>query len=103
MNVLLGDKPNAIAHVLIKSIQSGAKAEELAAIVAYAAALRIAQFPNSNELSDWDTALHTFTFASADLETTEPVIWRIESGRTHLRLNLVFPTIFYPSTRYHET
>jgi hypothetical protein len=33
--------------------------------VAYAAALRIARFPISNEFRDWDTALHTFTFANA--------------------------------------
>ena len=31
----------------------------------YAAALRIAQFHTSNEFGDWDTALHTFTFANA--------------------------------------
>jgi hypothetical protein len=30
VNVLLGDKPNAIADVLIKSIQSGAKVEAAA-------------------------------------------------------------------------
>ena len=33
--------------------------------VAYAAALRIARFHTSNEFGDWDTALHTFTFANA--------------------------------------
>ncbi|MBZ0302875.1 MAG: Rieske (2Fe-2S) protein, partial [Anaerolineae bacterium] len=33
--------------------------------VSYAAALRIAQFHTSNEFGDWDTALHTFTFANA--------------------------------------
>ena len=33
-------------------------------MVAYAAALRIAQFHTSNEYGDWDTALHTFTFAA---------------------------------------
>ena len=65
VDVLLGDNPNAIADVLIESLQDGAKEEELAAIVAYAAALRIAQFPITNEYSDWDTALHTFTFANA--------------------------------------
>ena len=31
----------------------------------HVAALRIAQFHTSNEYGDWDTALHTFTFASA--------------------------------------
>jgi hypothetical protein len=38
---------------------------ELAALVSYAAALRIARFHTSNEFPDWDTALHTFTFANA--------------------------------------
>jgi hypothetical protein len=38
--------------------------------VAYAAALRIAQFPITNEYSDWDTALHTFTFANAVQQAT---------------------------------
>jgi hypothetical protein len=38
---------------------------DLAATVAYAAALRIARFHTSNEFGDWDTALHTFTFANA--------------------------------------
>ena len=43
----------------------GATAVELAAAVAFAAALRIARFQMSNEFGDWDTALHTFTFANA--------------------------------------
>jgi hypothetical protein len=33
--------------------------------VSFAAAMRIARFPTSNEFGDWDTALHTFTFANA--------------------------------------
>ena len=37
----------------------------LGEVVAYAAALRIAQFHTSNDFGDWDTALHTFTFANA--------------------------------------
>ena len=40
-------------------------AEAIAQTVAYAAALRIARFHTSNEFGDWDTALHTFTFANA--------------------------------------
>jgi hypothetical protein len=38
---------------------------ELARVVSLAAAERIARFPISNELPDWDTALHTYTFANA--------------------------------------
>ena len=38
---------------------------KLASAVTFAAATRIARFPTSNEFGDWDTALHTFTFANA--------------------------------------
>ena len=65
VDTLLGDKPDAIVELLIESLEKGAKPEELASLVAHAAALRIAQFPTTNEYSDWDTALHTFTFANA--------------------------------------
>lgn len=65
IDVLLGDSAEAILGVLIETLRAGAKKQELAAIVAYASALRIAQFPVTNEYSDWDTALHTFTFANA--------------------------------------
>jgi nitrite reductase/ring-hydroxylating ferredoxin subunit len=81
VDVLLGDNPNAIADVLIESLQDGAKEEELAATVAYAAALRIAQFPITNEYSDWNTALHTFTFANA----VQQAICRLPSSTELLR------------------
>jgi nitrite reductase/ring-hydroxylating ferredoxin subunit len=63
--VLLGTDPQAIADALLDGLREGATEEELAATVSYAAALRIAQFHTSNEFGDWDTALHTFTFANA--------------------------------------
>jgi nitrite reductase/ring-hydroxylating ferredoxin subunit len=62
---LLGDDPQATVDALIASLRAGAQPEELAGAVVYAAALRIARFHTSNELGDWDTALHTFTFANA--------------------------------------
>jgi nitrite reductase/ring-hydroxylating ferredoxin subunit len=65
VDTLLSDKPNEIADVLLTSIREGATEEGLAAIVEYAAALRIAFFGTSNEFSDWNTALHTFTFSHA--------------------------------------
>jgi nitrite reductase/ring-hydroxylating ferredoxin subunit len=64
-SVLLGEDPKAIASALLEALREGATEEELAQAVAYAAALRIARFPNTNEFGDWDTALHTFTFANA--------------------------------------
>lgn len=63
--VLLGDDPNAIATALLTTLRQGGTPEQLAGIVAYAAALRIAQFQTNNDFRDWDTAHHTFTFANA--------------------------------------
>jgi nitrite reductase/ring-hydroxylating ferredoxin subunit len=63
--VLLGEDALAIAEGLLAALREGSTAEELGRVVAYAAALRIACFHTSNEFGDWDTALHTFTFANA--------------------------------------
>lgn len=63
--LLLGDDAQAIADALLAALREGSTEEELASAVAYAAALRIARFHTSNEFGDWDTALHTFTFANA--------------------------------------
>jgi hypothetical protein len=63
--VLLGEDPQASVDALLSALHDGAPVEGLAATVSYAAALRIARFPTSNEFGDWDTALHTFTFANA--------------------------------------
>jgi nitrite reductase/ring-hydroxylating ferredoxin subunit len=54
-----------IAGALLAALGDGATEVELASAVSYAAATRIARFPISNEFGDWDTALHTFTFANA--------------------------------------
>jgi nitrite reductase/ring-hydroxylating ferredoxin subunit len=62
--ILVGDDPEAIATALLTSIRQGTPAD-LAGVVVYAAALRIAHFPTSNEFGDWDTAHHSFTFANA--------------------------------------
>jgi nitrite reductase/ring-hydroxylating ferredoxin subunit len=63
--ILLGEDPAAIATALVASIREGTRAADLAAVVMHAAALRLAHFPTSNELADWDTAHHSFTFANA--------------------------------------
>src|SRR6476469_1390230 len=62
---LLADQPALILHALLTALREGATEVELASAVAFAAATRIARFPTSNEFGDWDTALHTFTFANA--------------------------------------
>ena len=63
--VLLGEDPQAIADGLLEALRHGSTEVELAGTVTYVAALRIARFHTSNEFPDWDTALHTFTFANA--------------------------------------
>ena len=62
---LLAEDPAAIVEALLVALRAGALPVQLAGEITYAAARRIAHFPTSNELGDWDTALHTFTFANA--------------------------------------
>jgi nitrite reductase/ring-hydroxylating ferredoxin subunit len=64
VEVLLGGEPAEIVEALLAAFGE-ASAIEVASAVSYAAATRIARFPVSNEFGDWDTALHTFTFANA--------------------------------------
>jgi nitrite reductase/ring-hydroxylating ferredoxin subunit len=63
--VLLGDNPQSVVNALLDALRQGTAEEELASIVCYASALRIAQFHTRNEFGDWDAALHTFTFSNA--------------------------------------
>ncbi len=63
--VILGDDPQAIVNAMLAALREGCAPADLAGAVAYAAALRIARFPVSNEFGDWDTAHHSFTFANA--------------------------------------
>jgi hypothetical protein len=53
---------------MLDALRAGFAPEQLAETVTYAAARRIAHFHTSNEFGDWDTALHTFTFANAVLQ-----------------------------------
>jgi hypothetical protein len=50
---------------LKSAIRDGPTATDLSRAITYAAALRIALFGTSNEHSDWDTALHCFTYCNA--------------------------------------
>jgi nitrite reductase/ring-hydroxylating ferredoxin subunit len=65
VETLLSDDPAAILEALLGALHDGAPEVEIASAVAFAAAMRIARFPTTNEFGDWDTALHTFTFANA--------------------------------------
>jgi nitrite reductase/ring-hydroxylating ferredoxin subunit len=65
VETLLGEDPTATVEALLGALGNGATEVELASAVSFAAATRIARFPTTNEFGDWDTALHTFTFANA--------------------------------------
>src|SRR5215211_831241 len=62
---VLGALAAATVEALLDALRAGATEVEVASAVSLAAATRIARFPTSNEFGDWDTALHTFTFANA--------------------------------------
>ncbi|HEY2652788.1 MAG TPA: Rieske (2Fe-2S) protein [Solirubrobacteraceae bacterium] len=65
VETILNDEPAAILGAQLTALREGTSPVELASAVTIAAATRIARFPTSNEFGDWDTALHTFTFANA--------------------------------------
>jgi nitrite reductase/ring-hydroxylating ferredoxin subunit len=65
VETLLVGEPDEIFETLLAALREGASEVQLASAVSFAAATRIARFPTSNEFGDWDTALHTFTFANA--------------------------------------
>jgi nitrite reductase/ring-hydroxylating ferredoxin subunit len=62
---VLGEDPAESIEALLTALSEGASEVELASAVSFAAISRISRFPTSNEFGDWDTALHTFTFANA--------------------------------------
>lgn len=63
--ILLGEDAEAIADALLAALRAGCTEEQLAGIVTYAAALRVARFHTNNDHGDWNTAHHPFTFANA--------------------------------------
>ena len=63
--VLTGEGASEIVEAVLAALHEGASAVDVASAVSFAAATRIARFPTSNEYADWDTALHTFSFANA--------------------------------------
>jgi nitrite reductase/ring-hydroxylating ferredoxin subunit len=64
-SLLLTDDPQANLAALLAALRAGATSEQLAGAAAYAGALRLARFHTANEFGDWDTVLHTFTYANA--------------------------------------
>jgi nitrite reductase/ring-hydroxylating ferredoxin subunit len=65
VETLLEGEAASSLDAVVEALREGASETEVASAVSFAAATRIARFPTSNEFGDWDTALHTFTFANA--------------------------------------
>ena len=63
--ILLGDDPHAIIDGLGRALSAGAAPAQLAKLVAYAAARRLAHFALTNELQDWGAPQRTFAYANA--------------------------------------
>lgn len=71
VETVLSGQPNEPALAVaacLDALRAGLSGEGLAVHICYAAAMRIARFHTSNEIGDWDTALHTFTFGMAVLQ-----------------------------------
>ena len=64
-DALLSAEPQQIVDRLRGAIEAGATPTQLTRHLCYAAAMRIARFGTANELGDWITALHTFTYCNA--------------------------------------
>lgn len=62
--MLLGEDAQAISDGLLNALRSGCTEEQLAELVTYAAALRVARFHTNNDHGDWNSAHHPFTFAN---------------------------------------
>lgn len=63
--ILLADDPHAVIESLCQALRDGAQPVQLAGVVCYAAALRVARFHVQNEFADWVAVLHTFSYANA--------------------------------------
>ncbi len=62
--LILGDDPLATIAGLEEVLRRGAPAHLVARQVAYAAALRLARFATSNEVTDWFNPQHTFVYSN---------------------------------------
>ena len=63
--LMLDGEPQSVLDELCRLVGAGVALTDLSATVAYAAARRVIHFGVSNEFGDWETVLHTFTYANA--------------------------------------
>ena len=61
----LDEEPHVSLGAIVKAARDGVPLTDLSAAVAYAAARRPLHFHTSNEVADWNTVHHTFTYTNA--------------------------------------
>lgn len=62
---LLGTDPKAILRLISTALAEGVTPASIARELSVAAAARLAQFPESNDVDDWFDPVHTFSFCNA--------------------------------------
>jgi nitrite reductase/ring-hydroxylating ferredoxin subunit len=70
---LLGDDPASAISAVLRELERGTSPVALGQAVAYAAALRLARFPVSNEFGDWETVHNTWSSCHALYRALERV------------------------------
>jgi len=89
LETVLGDDPHDIVDALVAAVRDGATPAELAQVVTYAAAVRIARFGTANEFGDWDTVHHTYTYANAVHQAARRTdAWELYRGVFDAALNV---------------
>lgn len=71
--ILLGSDPQRIVSTLLTELQRCVPPTKLTQAVAYAAARRLAHFPETNDGNDWFAPMHTFTYANAVHQSVQRV------------------------------
>lgn len=64
-DILLGSDPYLILNSVKDILNLGVEPIKIAKHIAYTAALRLAHFPETNDINDWFGPLHTFTYTNA--------------------------------------
>ena len=87
---LLGTDPKTVLQMIVTSLAEGVTPASIARELSLAAAARLAQFPESNDVDDWFNPVHTFSFCNAlhqvlSRHQTNP---KVERGLFHAAMSI---------------
>ncbi len=69
LTLFLSENPAEILDTIVEGVRSGITPHDISRALCFAAAMRIARFGENNELGDWITVLHTFSYCNAVHQT----------------------------------